>query len=700
MEINKFFASALLLIGCSDNINKNKMNAPKPNKIPHTLELHGDERIDYYYWLRDDSRSNKDVIDYLKLENKYADEWLNNRSDYQTDIVNELMNQLPASETFFPVKNYEIEYLSKSFQDKQLSIYYQRENGKDKVILDPNIKFETQEYYQAGRINPNPSNTIATFSEDNDGRRKYIIKFINLETGKILKDELVSTSGSVIWHSNSKAVYYLKKDSKTLINNQLYKHKLGQDQSEDGLVYEEMDLEYNMNIAKSLSDQYLILEIEKTNSSETKLLKFEEDVDGLITFLERDEDHLYQLDHADNDFYIRSNKDNPNYQFFKTAQNSIKSINDAEVLVSHDESIFIQDFVVTNNYFILEVRKNGLPEIQKFSRQDLMPENIQFKDESYFVSLMSNDYVDYENDVFHYSYSSPNSPPAIFSANLETDETKKVWQKEINNLNASDYVVKRLFNTVRDGTEVPATLIYKAGTDLNRPILFYGYGSYGINTEARFRESIIPLLNRNFIIAYLNIRGGGEMGKSWYAEGRMLKKMNTFFDFNDSVREILNKGFGDKDKVFAKGGSAGGLLMGAIINLEPELYDGIISGVPFVDVLTTMADPTIPLTTFEYDEWGNPDNPDEYFYMKKYSPYDNIKSLNYPAVLVTSSLFDSQVQYFEPAKYVPKLREFTTSNNPVLLKMNLIGGHGGKSGRINALEETAMEYNFLLNLAN
>jgi oligopeptidase B len=382
----------------------------------------------------------------------------------------------------------------------------------------------------------------------------------------------------------------------------------------------------------------------------------------------------------------------------QTMNESISHIDESVELIPHVSNVYIQDFVITSSYIILEVRKNGLPAISQYQKESFSVTEITFPDTSYFVSLASSDYVDYENNEFHYYYSSPNRPLAIYKANAIKNTSSKVWQKIVNNFNEDDYVVERTFNEVRDGTMVPATIVYKADKSLNRPILFYGYGSYGINREASFSESILPLINKGFIFVYLNIRGGAEMGKEWYEQGRMLNKMNSFYDFNDSVEAILNKGYGDKNNVFAQGGSAGGLLMGAIVNLKPELYKGIISRVPFVDVLTTMSDESIPLTTFEYGEWGNPNNYEEYMYMKKYSPYDNIDYLNYPSMLITSSLFDSQVQYFEPAKYAPKLREHSTSSNPILFKINLIGGHGGKSGRINSFEETAMEHNFLLNL--
>lgn len=685
-----------ILISCSDNISL--MNPPKPEKIPFVLEKHGDVRTDYYYWLRDDSRSDQKIINYLKDENIYSDLWFENNVDYQSSILNELINQLPDKEVSFPVDNYGISYFSKSYDSKQLDVYFRKIDNKEEVIFDPNTKFETQDYYQAGRVNPNPINTIAAFSEDNDGRRKYIIKFINLVTKELISDELQGTTGSVVWNNAGDTVYYLKKDPITLITNKVYKHVIGDTQDKDTLVYEEVDPEFSININKSTSKDFLMINIEKTNSNEIKIVDLNINKKNLYTFLPREENHLYRIDHVESYFYIRSNSNSPNYKIMVTESKSLTNINDADEIISHNEDIYIQDFLITRDFLLLEIRTNGLPGIRTYDKTTLKHRDINFKDQSYYASLLSSRYAEYDKNIIHYYYSSLNTPPAIYSVDLLSDKSLKVWQKEIINFDESEYEIKRVFNEVRDGTMVPSTLVYKKGIDFKRPILFYGYGSYGNNTESSFRESLIPLLNRGFIISYLNIRGGGEMGKYWYEEGRMLNKMNTFFDFNDSVKALLEKGYGDKNNVFARGGSAGGLLMGAIINLEPELYSGVISGVPFVDVLTTMSDPTIPLTTFEYDEWGNPDNYDEYFYMKKYSPYDNIESLNYPAVLVTSSLFDSQVQYFEPAKYVPKLREYSKSDNPILLKMNLIGGHGGKSGRINSFEERSLEASFLLNL--
>lgn len=691
----------LFFVGCS-NQNQELMKAPIAKKIPVTYSAHDDIRIDYYDWLRDDTRTNEEVLEHLRLENKYVDSWVKNQKhNYEEEIMQEFLSRLPENEISFPVDNFGVKYFTKSFKDKQLSTYYKNDGGIESLIFDPNIKFSTQDYYQVSRFNPSPSNKLAVFAEDNDGRRKYIAKFIELNSNQLIDDELKLTSGNMVWAADSKSIYYLKKDPITLISNKLYKHTLGESQSSDELIYEELDNEFNLGISKSSSNKFLILNIEKTNSNEIRILSLDgSGKDKLTTFLQRQEDHLYKIDHSNNIFYIQTNLNSPNYRIMQTMNESISHIDESVELIPHDSNVYIQDFVITSSYIILEVRKNGLPAISQYQKESFSATDITLPDTSYFVSLASSDYVNYKNNEFHYYYSSPNRPLAIYKANAINNTSSKVWQKIVNNFNEDEYVVERTFNEVRDGTMVPATILYKADKSLNRPILFYGYGSYGINREASFSESILPLINKGFIFVYLNIRGGAEMGKEWYEQGRMLNKMNTFYDFNDSVEAILNKGYGDKNNVFAQGGSAGGLLMGAIVNLKPELYKGIISRVPFVDVLTTMSDESIPLTTFEYDEWGNPSNYEEYMYMKKYSPYDNIDYMNYPSMLITSSLFDSQVQYFEPAKYAPKLREHSTSNNPILFKINLIGGHGGKSGRINSFEETAMEHNFLLNLVD
>ena len=693
---NSSFIFLLIVIASCTMSTDDKLIPPSLEKIPNIMEAHGDIRIDNYYWLRDDTRSDPKMLNYLKLENDYADMWFEERTDYKSVIYNELIDRIVLSETSFKIKKGDYLYFNEITSKDQLPKYYRSKDGKKELIIDPNIKLETQEYYSINSVVPSSDNSLIAFNDDDNGRREFTIKILNSEY-ELLDDEITKTSYGIFWSSDNRFIIYLKKDPVTLIANQVYVHEVGTSQDKDILIYKEEDSEFNINLGQSRTDKFIYINIEKTNANEIRLIDAANPKAEPKIAIVRSEDHLYSLEHANDDsFYVRSNLDSPNYKIYKAAD--IDTLNETlDEIAPHNPNIFISDHIIFDNYLILEIRENGLPGLQKIQLDNKSVTTITFNDNSYYVSLSYN--YDSNDQNFYYSYSSPTQPITIYSQALENAETKNLWQKEINNFNPDKYTTSRQFIVARDGVKVPVTITHLKDIDLeSAPILFYGYGSYGLNTESYFRSSIIPLLERNFIHVLVNVRGGGEMGKHWYEQGRMFNKLNTFYDFNDAVKSVLNMGIGNKDKVFAQGGSAGGLLMGAIINFEPELYTGILSGVPFVDVLTTMSDASIPLTTFEWDEWGNPENKDEYMYMKQYSPYDNIAALNYPAVLVTSSLFDSQVQYYEPAKYTPKLREYSTSENPILMKMNLIGGHGGKSGRLNQMEETAEEYGFLLNL--
>ena len=697
MHIFKFLFTLLLITSC----NTKDMEKPSPKKIPFELIQHNDIRVDNYYWLRDDSRSNKEVLTYLESENLFADNWFESRHDYKTQIVNELIEQLPDEEVSFPLNNNGYIYYEKLNKGDQLPKFYKKESSEniETLYLDPNIKLNTQEYYSVNAIRPSRDNSLIAYLEDNNGRREHDIKIIDADTLEIIDSEVKRTSRDIIWSSDNNYLIYSKKDPITLINNSVYAHKVGSPSSEDILLYKEDDTEYDINISLSRSKKYAYINIAATNENEIHLIDLDNPLIKPKIFLERFENHLYYLEHVnDENFYVLSNHNAPNFKVLKTDSLLDLSISDMDVVIDHNSKIFINDIFYKKNNLILEIRDNGLPEINIFNLSSQDTYTVSHEDNAYTVNINNNN-VDYSDEGFYFNYSSLTTPDSIKYFNFSSMSYSTVWQKEILGFNDKQYSDKRFFYKARDGVNIPAIIFYKNDTNLGTaPILFYGYGSYGINTEASFRQSLLPLLNRGFVYVILNIRGGGEMGKHWYDDGRMFNKMNTFNDFNDGVYAVLDKGIGDRDNVFARGGSAGGLLMGAIINLEPELYKGILSGVPFVDVLTTMSDPTIPLTTFEYDEWGNPANIDEYNYIKQYSPYDNIYEANYPAVFITSSLYDSQVQYFEPAKYTPKLREYNQSDSPILMKMNLIGGHGGLNGKINQFNEIAEEFNFIINL--
>ena len=674
---------------------------PNPDKKPYILENHNDKRIDNYYWLRDDSRSDEEMLSYLRFENDYADNWFESVKDYQTDLVKELISQVPEHETSFPINNSDYSYYEKTTKSDQLPKYFRKDSkDNEELIIDANLKLQDQEYYSIKSISPSFDNNLIAFSEDNNGRREYAIKILNPVDMSLMNDVIEGTTGNILWALDNEHIIYLKKDPITLISNSVFVHRVGSPASEDILLYKEEDLEFNLSISLSNTKQFILVNIQSTNSNEIRLIDIDKPKNIPRTFIKRSENHLYYLEHILKDsFFVLTNYLSPNFKVLKSTLGEDLLIDDMEIIVDHDSEIFIDNIVYSGDYLGLGIRFNGLPELAILNLKTNKRHNIVFNDSAYDVSFAFNKELNGES--FNYSYSSLTTPISIFRYDLFSSTSKILWEKDIVGFNKSKYEDRRFFIKARDGTNVPVVTIAKSDTDISKaPILFYGYGSYGINIDASFRETLIPLLNRGFIFTIINIRGGGEMGKHWYEDGRMLNKLNTFYDFNDGVRAVLDNGIGDKNNVFARGGSAGGLLMGAIINMEPELYKGILSGVPFVDVLTTMSDASIPLTTFEYDEWGNPANKEEYFYIKQYSPYDNISKLNYPSVLITSSLYDSQVQYFEPAKYTAKLRDYNQSNNPILMKMNLIGGHGGLSGRINQFNEISEEYNFILNLVD
>ena len=674
-------------------------NPPNPKKIPYELEAHGDVRIDNYYWMRDDSRSDPELISYLESENEYFKNWRESKVDYQSEIFTELKSMIPAEEETLRVKDGNFYYYSRIKADQQYSTYY-RNDSTEEIIFDANKEAEGHEFYNVAGLNISPSEDLLLYGEDLNGRREYTLHIKDLKNNTLLSDEIVKVSPSAIWSNDSQYVIYAKKDEETLIQNQIYLHKLGTDQSEDKLIYKEGDSEFNIWLSESRTKKYIYIYIEKTNASEVWLMDKSDPLKPIELVLKRSENHLYSVEDGGDYFYALSNhNDAKNFKIMQFKGSDFGDISKWEVVLDERDSHYIEDMLTFNEHIVIQSRFDGIPLIEILNIKSKKMNQIKMTDEVYDVSLAYNN--NFNERFFRYSYSSLKTSPQIYKYDLLESKNDVIWKKQVRNFFDSNYDVKRIKTSARDKTEVPVSIVYKKGLDLqNSPMLVYGYGSYGINMDSNFRSSIIPLLDRGFIFAISQIRGGADMGRYWYEDGRMLKKNNTFFDFIDSTKYLVENNIGHKDKLFAMGGSAGGLLMGAVINYEPELFKGVVSAVPFVDVLTTMSDESIPLTTFEYDEWGNPANKDEYFYMKTYSPYDNIEELNYPAVLVTTSLFDSQVQYFEPAKYVPKLREFSISGNPIFLNINLVGGHGGKSGRLESLNETALDYSFILNILN
>ena len=695
--MNKFISlslSILILNGCYEmSIN----NPPKPKKIPFKLEAHGDIRIDDYYWMRDDTRSDPELISYLESENDYFQNWRDSNIDYESSIYKELKSMIPDEEETLRVKDGSFYYYSRIKASEQYSTYY-RNSSNEEILLDVNKEAEGKEFYNVAGLNISPDENLLLYGEDLNGRREYTLRIKNLKNNSLLEDEIVKASPSAIWSNDSEYIIYAKKDEETLIQNQIYLHKLGTNQDEDKLIYKESDNEFNIWLSESRTKKYIYVYIEKTNSSEVWLMDKSDPLKPLELVLKRSEGHLYSVEDGGDYFYALSNhNDAKNFKVMRFKGTDFNDIDKWKNVLDDRETHYIEDMLTFTNHIVIQSRFDGIPIIEILDINSNKLSEIKMNDEVYDLGLAYNN--DFNSSFFRYSYSSLKTTPQIYKYDLYDDENKVVWKKQVNNFLDTNYEVKRIKTLARDKTEVPVSIVYKKGVDLETaPLLIYGYGSYGINMDSGFRSSITPLLNRGFIFAIAQIRGGADMGRYWYEDGRMMKKNNTFFDFIDATKFLIENGIGDPEKLFATGGSAGGLLMGAVINYEPELYKGIVSAVPFVDVLTTMSDESIPLTTFEYDEWGNPENKDEYMYMKTYSPYDNIYKANYPSVLVTTSLFDSQVQYFEPAKYVPKLRENSTSGNPIFLSINLVGGHGGRSGRLESLKEIARDYSFILNI--
>ena len=675
------------------------MKPPIPKKIRKRLKAHGDTRIDNYYWLRDDTRKNNEILNYLKKENNYSKYWFASNNVDANKLFQSYKKRLPTLEESYPTEIDGYKYFSTIGISSEHRKYFRIYKNQKKLILDVNKLAKGKKYYSISGIQPSRNHRFIAYGEDVNGRREYSIVTKNLVNNKILEENKCGSTGGVIWNTNSDGYFYLKKDPETLITDSLYFHKLNTKNKEDVLIYKEKDKEFNLSISLSRTKKRLFLQISKTESNEFRILDLEKDDSSLTIFHKRKNKHLYYIDDSPEKFFILSNRNGKKNFALYTSPLTNSDEKQWKLFVKHSKNELLEDFLIFKNYIVLETRKNGLSQIALINRNNKRKTYVEFQDSSYTASLASN--PNYFSNSFKYVYSSLSTPSKIFSQNFLTMNKRKIWQQKFNDYKENAYETKRMIIKARDGKKVPVSLIYKKGITLNSaPVLMYGYGSYGLIVEPSFKLSFLPLVDNGFVFAIAHIRGGQDLGRDWYDQGRMMNKMNTFYDFLDCTKGLLKAGFGDKDNIFAMGGSAGGLLMGTVINLEPNLYKGIVSAVPFVDVLTTMSDESIPLTTFEYKEWGNPSIKKEYFYIKKYSPYDNISPKPYPAVLVTSSLFDSQVQYFEPAKYVPKLREFSTSDNPVLLKMNLIGGHAGKSGRLESLKETAEELSFIAHLAS
>ena len=702
----KFILSFLLI--CFSLINHTETNyktlknyKPSPEKIPVTFEAHGVERVDNYYWMRDDSRKDPKVIEHLNSENDYLENWFLSGTDRRDELFEEITARIPKKEDSVPIRLKNYEYFRRYEPDNEHAIYIRRKNknSEENIIMDVNGLAKDKEFYQLANWSISPDENIMAYAEDTNGRRQYSIKFKYLDTNLTASYSIKNTSGDMAWSLDGKYLFYVLRDEETLLPYKLYRHEIGTNQDQDIEVYEEKDDTFYLSVGNTRSMDYIEVNISSTTSSEVRLIdsKFPETQPEI--FLTREKDHLYSVDHDPSSarFLVESNWQAINFRLLETNLENSKDKGQWKELIPHREDVLLQSVVPFPNHLVIMERENGLRNIKILEKESNSLKSINFNDPTYTAYLAAN--PEYDTDRFYFGYSSMRTPDSLFSVKLDSGRKRLLKQAEVKGVfSSSDYKVDRKFITARDGTSVPVSLVYKRSkfNKNKNPLFVYGYGSYGNSIDAGFSSSRLSLLDRGFIFAIAHIRGGQELGRSWYEDGKIFNKLNTFYDFIDVTKGLLEKGYGDSDRVYAGGGSAGGLLMGAIVNMEPKLYNGIISNVPFVDVITTMSDPSIPLTTGEYSEWGNPANKDEFEYILQYSPYDNIDSHEYPSILVTAGLWDSQVQYYEPAKYVAKLRDYNKSKNPILMKVNMTAGHSGVSGRFESLKEVAMEYAFLL----
>ena len=674
---------------------------PKAKKIPHRLETHGDVRIDNYYWLND--RENQDVIDYLNAENTYREFIMKGTENLQQKLFDEMVGRIKKDDSSVPYKAEGWYYYTRFEGDKEYPIYCRKKEtleAPEEIMLDVNQLAKDYSYYQVGGISISPDKKMIAFGVDTQSRRIYTIHFKNLETGEILEEVINNTTGSATWAADNKTLFYSRKNETTLRSERILKHKLGTSDSQDIEVFYEADETFSTFVYKTKSKQFIVIGSSATLSDEYRILEAN-NPDGEFRILQPRERNLeYSIAHFEDHWYIRTNKDGAtNFKVMRTLVQQTEKEHWVDVL-PHREEVLVGGMELFKSYMVVEERTNGLTQMRIQRWDDGSTHYLDFGEETYTAYTGTN--PDYDTELLRYGYTSLTTPSSVIEYNMHTREKTVLKEQEVvGGYDKSQYESHRIWATAKDGTKVPISLVYKK--DLKKehgnPLLLYGYGSYGITVDPTFSATRLSLLDRGFVYAIAHIRGGQYLGRQWYEDGKLFQKMNTFTDFIACAEYLIDTGYTSKNQLFAMGGSAGGLLMGAVINLRPDLFNGVIAAVPFVDVVTTMLDESIPLTTGEYDEWGNPNEEAFYNYMLSYSPYDQVKKTDYPSMLVTTGLHDSQVQYWEPAKWVIKLRELRTNNSkPLLMYCNMETGHGGASGRFEAYKETAMEYAFLLDL--
>ena len=716
-QILKFSAliCVIFALGCKSDIKMNKdVKTPKAEIQAKSLTIHNSTRIDNYFWMRltDEQKTakNKDaqtqkVEAYLNSENEYFDKVTASTKNFQEELFEEMKGRIKEDDTSVPYFRNDYFYVTRFEKGSQYPIYSRKKENleaKEEILFDVNKKAEGYEYFQLGGLNVSPNNTLVAFATDTVSRRQYTIQIKNLETGNILTDKIENTTGGSVWSNDNKTLFYTKKDPLTLRSSSIYRHILGTDASKDEIVYEEKDETYSTYVYKTKSHKFIVIGSSSTLSSEFRIISADKPYGDWKIIQPREDNLEYSLAHYGDYFYIQTNKDGAiNFKLMKTPVNKTTKENWVDVIPHRNETL-LEDVSIFKNYLVLEERTQGLGRIRIKTWDGKEDYYLPFDEETYSAGVYAN--PEFDTEVIRYSYNSMTTPNSVIDFNMrnQNKEVKKEQEVLGGKFNKSNYKSERVWATARDGKKVAISLVYHKDTELNKdtPLLQYAYGSYGYTISDGFSTTRLSLLDRGFVYAVAHIRGGQYLGREWYNDGKMMNKKNSFFDFIDCSKYLIENKYTSAKHLYAMGGSAGGLLMGGVSNFNPELYNGIIAAVPFVDVISTMLDESIPLTTGEFDEWGNPKEKEAYDYMLSYSPYDQVKAKDYPNMLVTTGYFDSQVQYWEPAKWVAKLREVKTDNNILLLHTNMDVGHGGASGRFDALKETAIDYTFLLILEN
>ena len=678
-----------------------EIKPPQAKIITTTFEKFDDIRIDNYFWLND--RENPEVIDYLNKENEYYQEMTAHSNNFQKELFEEMKSRIKEDDQSVPYLYNGYYYITRFETGSDYPIYSRKKgslSANEEIMFNCNELAKGHKYFKLGGLSVSSDNQYIAFSVDTVGRRIYTVQIKNLVTGELFNDKIENTTGDSTWANDNLTLFYTRQDEQTLRSDKVFKHKLNSDSVNDSLVYFEKDDTYSVEVTKEKSKKYIVISSSSTMTTEFRTLLADQPDGNFKVFQKRVRGLEYDIAHFGDHFYVLTNKDDAtNFKLMKTPELATAKENWVD-FIAHREDVLIEDIDIFSHFLVITERFNGLNTIRIMPWSGEGAYYLPFESETYTAYTSTN--VDFDTDILRYGYQSMATPASIIDFNMKTKEKEVMKEQQVlgSKFDKNNYIEERVWATAQDGTKVPISMVYRKELkkDGSNPLLQYAYGSYGYSMDATFSSTRLSLLDRGFIFAIAHIRGGEDLGRQWYEDGKLLNKKNTFTDFIECSNFLIAEKYTSPSHLYAEGGSAGGLLMGAIVNMAPELYNGIIAQVPFVDVVTTMLDDTIPLTTGEYDEWGNPNIKKYYNYIKTYSPYDNVKAQDYPSIYVSTGLHDSQVQYWEPAKWVAKLRVFKTDNNAIYLDTNMNAGHGGASGRFEALKELAKEFSFLLDL--